>query len=92
MVIDDATKDPRLVECRPILQEFDIHSLLAFPLLYKSRMIGLILVHRCKSLIQWSEPAKTIFSTVAGHLAVAINSARVAQSSLLGRCCSESGR
>jgi diguanylate cyclase (GGDEF)-like protein len=76
MVIDDATKDLRLLECRPIVQEFDIHSLLAFPLLYKSQMIGLILVHRCKSPIRWSEPAKTILSTVAGHLAVAINNAQ----------------
>ena len=70
-------KDPRLLECRDILQQFDIRSLLAFPLLYKSRMTGLIVVHRCKSPIQWSEQAKTIFSTVAGHLAVAIHNAEL---------------
>ena len=75
MVFDDASKDPRLVEYRGVLQQFDVRSLLAFPLLYKSRITGLIVVHRCKSPIQWIEQAKTIFSTVAGHLAVAIHNA-----------------
>jgi diguanylate cyclase (GGDEF)-like protein len=77
MVFDDASKDPRLLEYREVLQQFDIRSLLAFPLLYKSRMTGLIVVHRCKSPIEWSEHAKTVFSTVAGHLAVAIHNAEL---------------
>jgi diguanylate cyclase (GGDEF)-like protein len=75
MVFDDAAKDPRLLDYRAVLQGFDIRSLLAFPLLYKSRIAGLIVVYRCKSPIQWSEQARTIFSSVAGHLAVAIHNA-----------------
>ena len=76
MVFDDAPKDPRLLEYRAVLQQFDIQSLLALPLLYKSRLMGLIVVHRCKSPIQWSEQARTIFSTVAGHLTVAMHNAQ----------------
>jgi len=76
-IYDDASKDPRLLEYRAVLQQFDIQSLLALPLLYKSRMTGLIVIHRCKSPIQWTEQARTIFSTVAGHLAVAIHNAEL---------------
>lgn len=77
MAFDDASKDPRFLDYRAVLQQLDIRSLLAFPLLYKSRMTGLIVVHRCKSPIQWSEQARTILSSVAGHLAVAIHNAQL---------------
>ena len=76
MVCDDTLKDPRLLECRDILQKFEIRSLLAVPLLYKSSLTGLIVVHRCTP-IPWSEQAKTIFSTVAGHLGVALRNAEL---------------
>jgi len=77
MVFDDTSKDPKLLNYRSVLQQFDIQSFLALPLLYKSRLTGLIVVHRCKSPIQWSEQAKIIFSTVAGHLAVAIHNVQL---------------
>jgi diguanylate cyclase (GGDEF)-like protein len=77
LVSDDTLKDPRLLGCRDILRQFDIRSLLAVPLLYKSCLTGLIVVHRCNSPIQWSEQAKTIFSTVAGHLGVALRNAEL---------------
>ena len=47
IVIDDTLKDPRLLDCRSLLEGSNIRSLLAFPLIFKSEMIGLILVHRC---------------------------------------------
>jgi diguanylate cyclase (GGDEF)-like protein len=77
VVCEDASKDPRLLDYRTVLQQFDIRSLFAFPLLYKSRLTGLIVVHRCNSPMQWSEQARTIFSSVAGHLAVAIHNAEL---------------
>ncbi len=77
LVSDDTLKDPRLLGCRDILRQFDIRSLLAVPLLYKSCLTGLIVVHRCNSPIPWSEQARTIFSTVAGHLGVALRNAEV---------------
>jgi diguanylate cyclase (GGDEF)-like protein len=65
-----------LLEHRASLQALDIRSLLAVPLLYKSQMTGLIVVHCCKSPIQWSEQARTLFSTVARHLSVSIHNAQ----------------
>jgi diguanylate cyclase (GGDEF)-like protein len=79
MVCDNALKDPRL-ECRDILQKFEIRSLLAVPLLYKSSLTGLIVVHRCTSPIPWSEQTRTIFSTVAGHLGAALRNAELFRS------------
>jgi GGDEF domain-containing protein len=77
LVSDDALKDSRLLGCQDILRQFDIRSLLAVPLLYKSCLTGFIVVHRCNSPIQWSEQARTIFSAVAGHLGVALRNAEV---------------
>jgi diguanylate cyclase (GGDEF)-like protein len=76
IVIDDTLKDPRLLDCKSLIEASNIRSLLAFPLIFKSEMIGLILVHRCLNAVTWSQTAQTLFATVAGHLAVALNHAQ----------------
>jgi diguanylate cyclase (GGDEF)-like protein len=76
VIIDETMKDPSLAECRPVLEQFKIQSVLAYPLVYKSNMIGLILIHRCTKPIQWSEQERILFSTVTGHIAVAISNAQ----------------
>lgn len=76
IAIDEAAKEPSLIDCRPALEEFRINALMAYPLFYKSELIGLIVVHRCTKGVSWSEQEKTLFSTVAGHVAVAISNAR----------------
>ena len=76
IVIDDTFKDHRLLDCRSLLEGSNIRSLLAFPLIFKSEMIGLILLHRCSNAVTWSQSAQTLFATVAGHLAVALNHAQ----------------
>jgi diguanylate cyclase (GGDEF)-like protein len=76
LVIDETIKDPALIECIPALEDLKIQSLMACPLVYKSEVIGLILVHRCKRPISWQEHEKTLLATVAGHIAVAISNAQ----------------
>ncbi len=76
LVIEEPMKDPDLVDCRSILQEFNIQSILAFPMVYKSKLIGIILLHRCTGPIRWSDQGKNLFTIVVGHVAVAINNAR----------------
>jgi diguanylate cyclase (GGDEF)-like protein len=49
---------------------------MAYPLVYKSSLIGLIVIHRCTKPVQWSEQERTLFSTVTGHIAVAISNAQ----------------
>jgi diguanylate cyclase (GGDEF)-like protein len=76
VIIDETMKDPSLAECRPLLEQFKIQSVMAYPLVYKSSLIGLIVIHRCSKPVQWSEQERTLFSTVTGHIAVAISNAQ----------------
>src|SRR4030095_3406797 len=76
VVLDETLKDATLQDFRAELEEFKIHALMAYPLFFKSELIGLIVVHRCSKSVSWNEQEKTLFSTVAGHVAVAISNAR----------------
>ena len=70
-VIADTTKDPALAGCKGVLERFKIQALMACPLVYKSKLVGLIVIHRCANSAGWSNQEKTLLSTVAGHVAVA---------------------
>ena len=76
VAIDETLKEATLQEYRTELEEFKIHALMAYPLFFKSERIGFIVMHRCSKAVSWSEQEKTLFSTVAGHIAVAISNAR----------------
>jgi len=77
LVIDNPLET--LLECRLALEQFRISSLMACPLVYQSRQMGFILLHRCGRLGQWSEFEKALLPIVAGHIAVAIeNTQRLA--------------
>ncbi|MEW5977861.1 MAG: diguanylate cyclase [Acidobacteriota bacterium] len=76
LVIDEAMKDPRTVEYRSLLEAHQIHSVLASPLMHKTKMIGFIVVQNCTRPIPWSESARTLFTAVANHVAVAIGNAQ----------------
>jgi diguanylate cyclase (GGDEF)-like protein len=75
VTVDEAQKDPDLVEFRTLLAQYRIHSILAHPLIYKSASMGVVILHRCKRPVRWSEPEKALFSTVSGHMAVAMGNA-----------------
>jgi diguanylate cyclase (GGDEF)-like protein len=72
VVVDDPMEDPTLIECCPVLDQFKIRGLMACSLVYRSRQIGLVLLHRCTRSTCWSEFEKKLVTTVAGHLAVAM--------------------
>jgi diguanylate cyclase (GGDEF)-like protein len=74
--IDETLKETALQDFRAELEEFKIHALMAYPLFFKSELIGLIVVHRCSKGIAWNDQERTLFSTVVGHVAVAISNAR----------------
>ena len=76
VVVDETLKEAALQDFRAELEEFKIHALMVYPLFFKAELIGLIVVHRCSKSVSWNEQEKTLFSTVAGHVAVAISNAR----------------
>lgn len=75
---DEALKAPELAEFRPTLIAHRIQAVIAHPLIYKTTVMGLVLLHRCKRPGQWSQQdqqEKTLFSTVTSHMAVALGNA-----------------
>ena len=74
--IDETLSDLSLSAYGTVLEEFKIYGIMAFPLLYKSELIGIIVVHRCTKGVDWTESEKTLFLTVSGHVAVALSNAR----------------
>jgi len=76
LVIDETQKDPLLIESLPALEEFNIQSLIVYPLVYESSFIGLVMLHRCGKSVRWNDQEITLFSTVVEHMAVAISNAQ----------------
>jgi diguanylate cyclase (GGDEF)-like protein len=76
LLVEEPMKSPDLVESRSFVQESNIQSILALPMIYKSEPIGLALLHRCTGPVRWSDQDKKLFSTIVGHVAVAIHNAR----------------
>jgi diguanylate cyclase (GGDEF)-like protein len=75
-VVTGPMKEQALAECRPVLEQFGIQSIVACPLLYKSDRIGMIAAHRCAEPIEWDPQEVTLLSTLAGHAAVALKNAQ----------------
>jgi len=75
-VVVEPVNDKALAECRAVLEQFGIQSIVACPLLYKSDRIGMIAAHRCAEPIEWDEQEVTLLSTLAGHVAVALKNAQ----------------
>lgn len=75
VAIDEVQKDPGLVEFRSLLAQNRIHSILVHPLIYKSASMGMVILHRCRRPVRWSEAEKALFATVSGHMAVAMGNA-----------------
>ena len=72
LAFDEALKSPELADFRPTLIAHQIQSVIAYPLIYKTSVMGLVILHRCKRPGQWCEQEKTMFSTVTSHMAVAL--------------------
>jgi diguanylate cyclase (GGDEF)-like protein len=76
IAIGKITSFPLLASQKEILELFDIQSILACPLTYKSTPIGLIMIHRCQEETSWDDEEISLLSTVAGHAAVALRNAQ----------------
>lgn len=76
LVLAKAMEEPLLAEHGPTLAEFSIQAVLACPLVYRSTVAGLIVIHRCEEPGGWSEQETLLLSTVSGHIAVAVKSAQ----------------
>ncbi len=69
--------DPVWTESRSLLEQHQIHGMMAFPLVHKSITMGWLVVQQCVPYYTWDEDDLTLFSAVSGHLASAIQSLRI---------------
>ena len=76
IAIEKILSFPLLASQKETLESFDVQSILACPLTYKSTQIGLITIHRCLEETSWNDEEISLLSTVAGHAAVALRNAR----------------
>jgi len=76
LVIPDTSEAPALRECRRVLDEFQIRSVVAVPLAYKSTRMGLVIVHYCSVATELNGQAGDILLAAVGHLAVALRNAQ----------------
>jgi len=79
LIVPDTREVPQLQECLTALDEFQIRSVVAVPLTYKSTRMGFVIVHYCSLAAELSKQAGNIFRAAVGHLAVALrNTERLA--------------
>ena len=76
LIVPDTREIPELRECRSVLDEFQIRSVVAVPLAYKSTRMGLVIVHYCSLATELPGQAGDIFLAAIGHLAVALRNAQ----------------
>jgi diguanylate cyclase (GGDEF)-like protein len=68
--------DPDLAPHRRLFQEHQIHTMMAYPLVYKSSPMGWLVIQQCVPYYAWSEGDLTLFSAASGHMATAIQNLR----------------
>jgi diguanylate cyclase (GGDEF)-like protein len=71
-----AQRDPALIEFRDRLAEGQVHTMMAYPLIYKSASLGWLVIQQCVPYYSWSEGDLTLFSVACGHLATAFQNLR----------------
>jgi diguanylate cyclase (GGDEF)-like protein len=68
--------DPGLAQFRGILVNSQVHTMMAYPLIYKSNSLGWLVIQQCVPYYSWSEGDLTLFSVACGHLATAFQNLR----------------
>lgn len=65
-------QDSSFSTAQPLLEKFQVHNMLGFPLYHKSLVIGYLAVQQCVPHYTWKDKDISLFLSVSGHLATAI--------------------
>ncbi len=80
LAVDDVEKTYSLEDCLlNFLRKNKIRAKLAAPIIFEDKLWGLLIAHQCHTPRHWSESEKSLLSSVAEQLAIAIH-----QSELMG--------
>ncbi len=79
LIIEDASTDSLLVDCRDMVNEGQLKSLLIAPLIIRGEVIGLLSGWTTEEPRYFTEQEADIAQTVAGQIATAVENARLYQ-------------
>lgn len=81
LVVDDVEKTYALEECLlNFLRESQIKAKLAAPIMFEDKLWGLLIAHQCYSPRQWQESEKSLLTSIAEQLAIAIHQSELMRS------------
>ena len=81
LVVDDVEKTYALEECLlNFLQKSQVRAKLVAPIISEQQLWGLLIAHQSHTPRQWTESEKSLLTTVAEQLAIAIHQSELTQS------------
>ncbi|MBE9038652.1 GAF domain-containing sensor histidine kinase [aff. Roholtiella sp. LEGE 12411] len=81
LAVDDVEKTYALEECLlNFLRESQVRAKLAAPIIFEEKLWGLLIAHQCNNPHQWTESEKSLLSSIAEQLAIAIHQAELMRS------------
>ncbi|WP_414551082.1 ATP-binding protein [Anabaena sp. CCY 0017] len=81
LVVDDVEKTYALEECLlNFLRNSQVRAKLVAPIIFEQKLWGLLIAHQCHTPRQWSENEKSLLTSIAEQLAIAIHQSELKQS------------
>ncbi|MBW4612024.1 MAG: GAF domain-containing sensor histidine kinase [Desmonostoc vinosum HA7617-LM4] len=81
LAVDDIEKTYALEQCLlNFLRESQVRAKLAAPIIFEEKLWGLLIAHKCDAPHQWTESEKSLLSSIAEQLAIAIHQTELMRS------------
>jgi signal transduction histidine kinase len=81
LAVDDVEKSYVLEECLlNFLRKIHVRAKLAAPIIFEDKLWGLLIAHQCHTTRKWTESEKSLLSSIAEQLAIAIHQSELMQS------------
>lgn len=81
LVVDDVEKTYALEECLlNFLRQSQVRAKLAAPIMFEDKLWGLLIAHQCYNPHQWTESEKSLLTSIAEQLAIAIHQSELMRS------------
>jgi two-component system, sensor histidine kinase and response regulator len=81
LAVDDVEKTYALEDCLVnFLRECQIRAKLAAPIIFEEKLWGLLIAHQCDNTRQWADSEKSLLTSIAEQLAIAIHQAELMRS------------
>lgn len=80
LAVNDVEKTYALEECLlNFLRESQVRAKLAAPIIFEDKLWGLLIAHQCNEPRQWTDSEKSLLTSIAEQLAIAIHQAELMQ-------------